>query len=352
MFEQYIQNPEDPQVNFDLGIWYEQRGQLAAAFSFYMRTAERSNDNNLTKEALVRAANCLHVIGDHEEIVDDLVEYAKSFTDVKIDIVLQGQYTDYTDEVARYYLELPFVNEVIISCWDADKEDVSDPRIKFVRSSFPSIAGTGNRNLQIVSSLAGLQAATTKFSVKIRSDQKYSHRAMKGMYDYFLNNNTRVITFHDDETKPRNRILVGGSFPDFPFHPKDHIMWGNTEDLIDVFSLPLEQHSIYTRAGIQQKDYWKYYKYFVRTESYIGAFYCANFDERIRIFLLKPEDYLYDGAKCHDEAIGVSDWLTPKVFKSFPKELNELEWPKYGWTEYPFQRQRDQFGERWDEDNV
>ena len=129
-------------------------------------------------------------------------------------------------------------------------------------------------------------------------------------------------------------------------------MWGNTEDLIDVFSLPLEQHSIYTRAGIKQKDYWKYYKYFIRTESYIGAFYCANFDERIRIFLLKPEDYLYDDAKCHNEAIGISQWLTPKVFKSFPKELNQLEWPKYNWTEYPFQRQRDQFGERWDEDGV
>ena len=129
-------------------------------------------------------------------------------------------------------------------------------------------------------------------------------------------------------------------------------MWGNTEDLIDVFSLPLEQHSIYTRAGIQQKDYWKYYKYFVRTESYIGAFYCANFDERIRIFLLEPKDYLYDEAKCRDEAMSVSEWLVPKVFKSFPKEFNDIEWPKYGWTEYPFENQRDQFGERWDEDGV
>ena len=352
MLEQYVENPEDPRNNFDLGLWYEQKGQLAAAFSFYMRTAERSDDDDLTYQALLRAAGCIHISGDHQKIVEDLVEYAKSVKKELIDIVLQGQYTDYTDELAKHYLELPFVSQVIISCWETDKESVSNPGVKFVRSKFPEIVGSGNRNLQIVSSLTGLRVVDTKFSVKIRSDQKYSHQAMTRMFDHYFNNKQRVVTFQDDETKPRNRIFVGGSFPEFPFHPKDHIMWGNTEDLIDVFSLPLEQHSIYTRAGIQQKDYWKYYRYFIRTESYIGAFYCANFDERIRIFLLKPEDYLYDGAKCHDEAIGVSEWLTPKVFKSFPKEMNELEWPKYGWTEYPFQRQRDQFGERWDEDGV
>jgi hypothetical protein len=352
MLEKYVENPEDPRINFDLGIWYEQKGQLAAAFSFYLRCAERSINDDLTYQALLRAAGCVHIGGDHPEIVEDLVEHAKSTKKELIDIVLQGQYTNYTDVVANYYLELPFVNQVIISCWETDKEEVKDPKIKFVRSKFPDIVGTGNRNLQIISSLAGLKVVDTKFSVKIRSDQKYSHQAITRMYEHFFRNKERVITFQDDETKPRNRIFVGGSFPEFPFHPKDHIMWGNTEDLIDVFSLPLEQHSIYTRAGIQQKDYWKYYKYFVRTESYIGAFYCANFDERIRIFLLEPKDYLYDESKCRDETMSVSDWLTPKVFKSFPKEMNELEWPKYGWTEYPFQQQRDQFGERWDEDGV
>ena len=258
MLERYIENPEDPQINFDLGLWYEQRSQLAAAFSFYMRTAERSKDDDLTHQALLRAAGCIHVSGDHPKIVEDLVEHAKSTKKELIDIVLQGQYTDYTDVVANHYLELPFVNRVIISCWEHDKEDVTNPRIKFIRSKFPEVVGSGNRNLQIVSSLTGLQSVDTEFSVKIRSDQKYSHSAMTRMYEHFFRNKERVITFQDDETKPRNRIFVGGSFPEFPFHPKDHIMWGNTEDLIDVFSLPLEQHSIYTRAGIQQKDYWKY----------------------------------------------------------------------------------------------
>jgi len=352
ILEKYINDPSEPQNNYDLAIWYELHGQHAAAFSFYLRTAERANDDSLVRVALQKAAHCLQIVGDHDQIVEDLIQYANDLDGQKIDIVLQGSYQDVTDDIARYYLELPFVNDIIISCWDTDKEEVQHPRIKYVRSSMPEVWGTGNRNLQIISTRVGLSSVSTKFCIKTRSDQKYTHESLTGMYDFFLKNNQRVITFQDDQSKPFNRILVGGSFPKFPFHPKDHIIWGHKEDLIDLFSLPLEQHSLYTRAGIPSKDYWKYYDYIIRTESYIGAFYCANFDDRIRLFLLDPEKYLFDNANDHQQAMDVSDWLTPKVFKSFPKHLNQLEWKKYDWKEYPFDRQRDEFGERWHEDGV
>ena len=350
--ENFINNPLDPKNSYDLAIWYEIQGQYAAAFSFYLRTAEHSYDNELIQIALEKAAHCLEVVGKHDEIVEDLLQHANSLDGEKIDIVLQGGYQDVTDDIARYYLELPFVNNIIISCWDIDKEEVQHPKIKYVRSPMPEVWGTGNRNLQIITSKAGLSKVRTKFCIKARSDQKYTHESLTGMYDFFFKNNERVITFQDDHTKPFNRILVGGNFAEFPFHPKDHILWGHKEDLIDLFSLPLEQHSLYTRAGIPSKDYWKYYDHIIRTESYIGAFYCANFDERIRLFLLYPEKYLFDNAKDHHQAMAVSDWLTPKVFKSFPKHLNQMEWIKYNWKEYPFDRQYNEFGERWHEDGV
>jgi len=352
ILEKYINDPSEPQNNYDLAIWYELHSQYAAAFSFYLRTAERANDDSLVRVALQKAVHCLQIVGDHDQIVEDLIQYANDLDGQKIDIVLQGSYQDVTDDIARYYLELPFVNDIIISCWDTDKEEVQYPRIKYVRSSMPEVWGTANRNLQIISSRVGLSSVSTKFCIKIRSDQKYTHESLTGMYDFFLKNNERVITFQDDHTKPFNRILVGGNFPEFPFHPKDHIIWGHKQDLIDLFSLPLEQHSLYTRAGVPSKDYWKYYEHIIRSESYIGAFYCANFDDRIRLFLLKPEDYLFDNARNREQTMNVSTELTPKVFKSFPKHLNQLEWKKYDWKEYPFDRQRDEFGERWHEDGV
>ena len=48
----------------------------------------------------------------------------------------------------------------------------------------------------------------------------------------------------------------------------------------------------------------------------------------------------------------ISDELTPKVFKSFPKEGIDLEWYKYKWKTYPYQDQKEKFGERWHEDGL
>ena len=54
----YIHNPDSAQANFDLGLEYEQQGQTGAAISFYLRTAERSTDDVLQYEALLRMALC------------------------------------------------------------------------------------------------------------------------------------------------------------------------------------------------------------------------------------------------------------------------------------------------------
>ena len=54
----YINHPEDANVNFALGCEYEQIGQTGAAISFYLRTAERTNNDLLQYESLLRMALC------------------------------------------------------------------------------------------------------------------------------------------------------------------------------------------------------------------------------------------------------------------------------------------------------
>jgi len=54
----YINNPEDAQANFDLGLEYDLMGQTGAAISFYLRTAERSRTDIQQYEALIRMALC------------------------------------------------------------------------------------------------------------------------------------------------------------------------------------------------------------------------------------------------------------------------------------------------------
>ena len=99
-------------------------------------------------------------------------------------------------------------------------------------------------------------------------------------------------------------------------------------------------------------DYALYYEYFIRSETYIGAHYLSNFDQRINYYLLDPKKYLYDNSEKYYETKELSDQLTPLVFKSFPKEGIDLEWYKYNWETYPYESQRNRFGERWHEDNL
>ena len=66
--------------------------------------------------------------------------------------------------------------------------------------------------------------------------------------------------------------------------------------------------------------------------------------------MLKPESNLHDKSDNWKEVKRLSDNMTPKIFKSFPREGIELEWPKYGWKNYPYKMQKISFGESWHEE--
>jgi len=307
------------------------------------------------KELWLQLYNRSDIYGRYKELAKENIDHfdleINEHDDKKLDIVLQGKYSDYVLETAEHYLELNFINKVIISCWVDDNIPVNNnPRISYIQNHYPKVNGTGNRNLQIVSSYNGLKYATTEFAIKMRNDQKYDHQSMVNMYNFFFKNKQKVLNFENDESRPKNRILTAGNFYAFPFHPRDHIFWGNREDLLDLFNTPLEDLGIEDKVNMKREDYWKYYDCYIRTESYIGSHYCSNFDERIKKWLLKPDEYLYDNSANYNEALELSESITKKIFKSFPKEGIDLEWNKYGWEKYPYEDQYNIHQERWDED--
>ena len=266
-------------------------------------------------------------------------------TKEKIDIVLQGPYYEnVTNKVISTYLQLPFVNNIIVSYWkDNNPKKYESTRVKFIENEFPDISGTGNRNYQIVSSFAGIKQVTTKYAAKMRTDQIYTQDSMYKMYQFFF-----------DNKKDDHQIFVGGMFPSLLFHPKDHIFWGKTDDLIILFNIPLETYGLTNKIRVDKNfnktKLFLYYNHFVRTETYIGAQYCANFEDHINQYLLNPEEYLYDSAPKWNEVYAISDVTTAKYFKSFPKDGIDFVWPKNGWDTYPYEDQKLYHGERWHED--
>jgi len=55
----FIDAPYDPIINFNLGICYLELDQTTSAYSYFLRTAEFTDDTNLIYESLIQSAICL-----------------------------------------------------------------------------------------------------------------------------------------------------------------------------------------------------------------------------------------------------------------------------------------------------
>jgi hypothetical protein len=246
---------------------------------------------------------------------------------MKIDVVIQGKYFDFTQEVVNVYREVPFINNIIISCWENDNisSSLDAKNIKIIKNKYPGNCGVDNKNLQIVTSLNGLKCSNEEFAIKTRSDQKYTYESLMAMYDFFSKHIFDNI----------NKIFVAGVYPELLFSPRDHIFWGTTKNLLKLFDIPLEKNNLIDTVKIEKNDLWKYYDCFVRTETYIGSYYCSNFDNTVTTnkMIYKSSEYLYDNAPNWGTAKQISDSLLKVGFKSFPKNIINFEWlGKWAWN--------------------
>lgn len=101
-------------------------------------------------------------------------------------------------------------------------------------------AKINNINKQIASTLAGLKEATKKYSFKIRTDFILSG-------DNFLKYFDKFIKYDENYKVFKHKVLCPISFSrnprvkklPFAFHPSDIAFFGLTEDLINLFDIPL-----------------------------------------------------------------------------------------------------------------
>ncbi|NBR25183.1 MAG: class I SAM-dependent methyltransferase, partial [Micrococcales bacterium] len=62
----FVADSENPAVNYRMGLWYLEKEQTAAAVSFFLRCAERTQDVNLQYECLIRMGHCFDKQGRRE----------------------------------------------------------------------------------------------------------------------------------------------------------------------------------------------------------------------------------------------------------------------------------------------
>lgn len=253
-----------------------------------------------------------------------------------IDFVIQGPYTDFTDEVISSYMKLSFVNKVIVSCWETDKEQsIFHDNIEFVRSpSYKEYPGPANVNLQLTTSLAGVKKTNSSHVAKFRSDQMFNLEGIEQMYEFFIN------------TIQEEKIFIIGNHFNLLFHPKDWVYWGHRISMINLFDIPHEDNKVCKELGVNSSNYSGAMHLLTRPETYIGAHYCSRFDDRVKNMVSNEDKYLYDHSPNWNEAKKVSDEVTPKYFKSFPRKDVHMIWPKRNIYCLPF----DSANEGWHEE--
>ncbi len=76
LLSKYALNTENPENNFKLGLWYEKEGHNSAALSYFLRCAERSEDDTLTYEALIHGSNCYDRQGTRDLTAKGILQQA------------------------------------------------------------------------------------------------------------------------------------------------------------------------------------------------------------------------------------------------------------------------------------
>ena len=262
------------------------------------------------------------------------------------DIVMQGPIWSKTYTTAESYLTLPWVNRIFISTWEGQNSWDTNYRIIVVKSKDVANPGINNRNRQIYSSQVGVNLCTADLIIKTRTDQQIDIPSMKKMYDHFLRYYKIDKKFIDD-TGPKGAIFTIGLYSSYVFNPQDHLFFGFREDVQRLFEIPLDP---IVPADINNPtDLYggTFAREATRPNAYLGMFYYARFDERIKYMVEHFQEFIVDTAPGKLEAFEAQLPYKDVIFKAFPT-IN-LWWEKYN-TSYPYAAGREcseYCGESW-----
>lgn len=163
-------------------------------------------------------------------------------------IVLQGPIChkdNMTVNTILFYQKVYPYARIIVSTWNDEPKTELDKLAKLgaviVTSEKPTKSGLLNVNLQMINSLAGVKKAKElgcEFAVKTRTDQRI---CKPYIFDAMLSS---LLNFPCTTDKQNYRlatlgIWAGGMFT--PFLTCDFLYLGHTQDLIKLFSAPLDQ---------------------------------------------------------------------------------------------------------------
>ena len=200
-------------------------------------------------------------------------------------IVMQGplcKKDNMTVNSIKFYKKSYPLAKIIVSTWNDESDEaireISELGATVVQSEKPLHSGIMNVNYQLTSSLAGVKKAKElgcEFTVKTRTDQRI---CKPFIFDTMI---SAIKLFPGGEGQKGRLVTLGvcdgGMFT--PYYTCDFLYLGYTEDLLDLFSAPLdnrkdektlrESNLLLTRRQLAEQE--------TAPEIYILKHYCKDF---------------------------------------------------------------------------
>ena len=204
------------------------------------------------------------------------------------------------------------LKNIIYSTWFDNSKLPTDSTLKFVRSKLPNVEyiyNGANIYYQIVSTLEGLKKVKTKYTFKLRSDEKYS-------------NLDKVIKdFDPDKLMCANIYFRPIKYASY--HISDHFFLGNTKILLETFTKLKEYFDI----GLGDNLNILHNKY--SAEQLIAIFYIVSHKKiSIESLINKKNDkkFVYKVMKEYFDVFDVKN-LKPYIIKHnhLSKTINHLD---------------------------
>lgn len=232
------------------------------------------------------------------------------------DVVIQGPLKRNALQLADHYAGCSSVNRVIISCWSSCLVPAFNPlKVDVVNSNEPNNPGAGNLNRQIVTSLAGVKAASSNLVLKVRSDQTIHPDDLSDIERYW-EGHSQLEDFCDLGRLPLAKIATISISPYYPFFTADFLYFGVKQDLESLFSCKLSPYEPPYNLASQPP-----------VETYLTSQYLGGYNSKVKEFIDSPSESLIQGGLRWSEALEYSAVIVPKAFLVLPKI--RIVWEKY-----------------------
>jgi len=192
--------------------------------------------------------------------------------------------------------------KILISTWEGqDASDLNydsivfskDPGSNITRYERDNSPYRENMNRQIVSTLNGLKRVATKYAVKIRSDNVLHSNKILTLHEQFPAR-SEECRFLKERIVTSNQWAheFTSGFP-VPFFVSDFFQFGLTEDLIQLWDVPLEEDYLFNEAlkGCKQSTEYPWPKLCVEQKLF------SRFVSKFHSFELKHKHDVFRGNK-------------------------------------------------------